>query len=185
MSTVAVSAAAGRTATVPAGAGRTAAIPTGPIPVVPIPTAAVHTASMPLRTAEIHGGSSLVQRRRVVLVIACIAGGALALGLGHAAASANVEAELATLLRGMALIKAVLVLGMMGTLWWRLGHPLTDRAAWICTAAVALAAGATALIWQLALIPLAALAFHAGLFTLLAAAWREHRGTDRPRRLHG
>jgi hypothetical protein len=81
----------------------------------------------------------------------------------------------------MAVIKACLVAAAVGVLLWRLGQSLPQRTAKAYLVASWLLAGATMLIWQLSFIPLAALVFHAGMFMLLFAAWRD-QGAKTPRR---
>lgn len=83
------------------------------------------------------------------------------------------DPDLARLLRGMALVKSVLVLAAVGVLWWRLRQPLAAGHGLAYLVGAWLAAGATMLIWQLSFIVPAALAFHAGELLLLLTAWRD------------
>ena len=84
------------------------------------------------------------------------------------------DAELFTLLRGMAAIKAALALLALTAAAWRLGQGSAPRAitasyvggVW----AMALAAG---LIWQLTAIVAASALFHAATIALLVTAWRD------------
>ena len=110
----------------------------------------------------------------VVLCIAVAAGFAVSSTQPTSAA----DPELARLLLGMAAVKALLTLAAAGAVAWRLGFPVTPRLAVAYLGGIALMAGATVLIAHLALIPAAALIFHAGDLTLLVAAWRD-RGRDR------
>lgn len=111
-----------------------------------------------------------------VLLLAGVAVSALAgLAWGAAVSSPPADADLAFLLRGMALIKAGLVLLGLGLLLWRFGRPLPAAPAVASYFIGAwLAALASALIWQLAYLGLAATAFHAGELLLLITAWRDH-----------
>ncbi len=84
--------------------------------------------------------------------------------------------ELARLLRGMALLKGVLALAAVAVLLWRFGQPIRTTVATGYLAGALLMTGSTALIWQLAALLPAATAFHLGLFTLLAVAWRADGG---------
>jgi hypothetical protein len=77
------------------------------------------------------------------------------------------------LLRGMAMIKGFLATAAVGALLWRFGHPLSTRMAVVYLGGAWLAAGAAMLVWQLTLIPLAALVFHLGEITMLVTAWRD------------
>jgi hypothetical protein len=115
---------------------------------------------------------------RSLLVAGCIASIAIAAWLGEPAAFVRADAELAQLLRGMAAIKAIIVLAAVGVLLWRFGQPVPRRTAIAYLLGAWLIAGATTLVWQLSFVPLAALAFHAGEFTLLIAAWRDHQGVS-------
>jgi len=114
-------------------------------------------------------------RWRVLLAVGALACMAMAAALGRPEAMLQADPELARLLRGMALIKAIIVLGVAALLWWRFAAPLPRGDAVACVVATALAAGASMLIWQLTWLPAAAMVFHAGGATLLWMAWREHR----------
>jgi hypothetical protein len=113
---------------------------------------------------------------RSLLLAGCIASAAITAWLGEPAAFMQADAELAHLLRGMAAIKGVIVLAAVGVLLWRFGQPVPRRTAIAYVLGAWLIAGATTLVWQLSFVPLAALAFHAGEFTLLITAWRDHHG---------
>lgn len=93
--------------------------------------------------------------------------------LGSPLASVAADPDLARLLRGMALIKALIVTIALLLLRWRFGQPLSSRLAAAYLAGVWLMAGASMMIWQLAEIPTAAFSFHLGAFVLLATAWRD------------
>ena len=116
-----------------------------------------------------------VQGLRLLLLAGTAVSALAGLAWGAALSSPPADADLAFLLRGMALIKAVLVLAGLGILLWRLGRPLPSRPAVASyLIGVWLATLATALIWQLAYLGLAATAFHAGELLLLITAWRDH-----------
>lgn len=108
---------------------------------------------------------------RVALVLGCVASLALAAWVGEPAQYLAQDFELARLLRGMAIIKACLVLAAACLLVWRFGRPTPPRVAGAYLIGIWLVAGASMLIWQLTLIPLAALVFHAGELMLLVVAW--------------
>jgi hypothetical protein len=120
--------------------------------------------------------SSNAARLRVALVLGCGVAVALAFWIGTPAPYLESDIELARLLRGMAVIKAFIVLAGVGLLLWRFGRPVSRHMAGVYLAGAWLAAGASMLIWQLTLIPLAALTFHAGELALLVAAWRDRNG---------
>lgn len=112
---------------------------------------------------------------RFLLFAGCLASVVLAAWAGEPARYLRADPELAFLLRGMAAIKAVIVLAALGVLSWRFGHTVSQRMAAGYLMGAWLTAGATVLVWQLSFIPLAALVFHAGEFTLLFVAWRDHQ----------
>lgn len=103
----------------------------------------------------------------------CALSVAAALWLGNPDLAIAADADLVRLLRGMALIKAVIVLGALALLSWRFGLRLSARLAGLYLVGAWLIAGASTMIWQLAQIPTAAFSFHLGAFLLLAAAWRD------------
>lgn len=113
---------------------------------------------------------------RLLLVAGCAASVALAAWVGEPGPSLRADPELAVLLRGMATIKAVIVLAALALLCWRFRRPVSPRSAVAYLVGAWMAAGAAMLVWQLSFIPLAALTFHVGEFTLLFAAWRDRRG---------
>lgn len=108
-----------------------------------------------------------------------IAATALSIGwavwVGHPAAYLEADPALAHLLRGMALIKSVLVLGAAAAVLWRYGWPISAPSAVAYAAGTCILAAATMLIWQLTWIPPAALAFHGALIWMLWMGWRETR----------
>jgi hypothetical protein len=115
-----------------------------------------------------------VNRLRCALVVGCVALTG-ACWLAASGSSQAADPALAMLLRGMAAIKGLLALSAAGVVWWRLGQPvkMPVAAAYIaCTWALF---ASTALIWQLAFIPLAAVLFHAGGFIGLVIAFHEGR----------
>ena len=121
------------------------------------------------------GHPSLPVVFRGLLKGGCLASAGLAAWVGDPSTFLRADAELGYLLRGMAAIKATLVLAACAVLWWRFGHNLSQRIAAAYLAGTCLVAGATALIWQLSFVPLAAVLFHTGTLALLLAAWADHR----------
>ena len=114
-------------------------------------------------------------RLRFLLVV----GALLAAGAAHVAgdptAYLQTDPKLGILLRGMAVIKAMISLAAMAALWWRFGRPIAPATAAVYLVAAWMTAGASMLVWQLWHIGVGAVAFHAGELTLLLVAWREHR----------
>ena len=110
---------------------------------------------------------------RALLLAGCVASAAAVGWLADPAAVLQADPELARLLRGMALIKAAVVLAAIGVLLWRFGGPTTPRTASAYLAGAWMLCGASLLIWQLSAIAFAALLFHTGVLLLLVAAWRD------------
>lgn len=112
---------------------------------------------------------------RMLLLAGCLASVAVAAWLGEPSAYLRADRELAFLLRGMAAIKACIVMAAVGVLLWRFGRAVAQRTAVAYLVGSCLIAGATTFVWQLSFIPLAALVFHFGEFMLLFVAWRDHQ----------
>jgi hypothetical protein len=110
---------------------------------------------------------------RALLIAACLLTVGIAVLLGNPSDYLREDPALARLLRCMALIKGALVIAASSAVFWRFGWSISKPAAcgYVVTAAVM--AGATMLIWQLTLIPLAALLFHAAALGMLVLGWRE------------
>jgi hypothetical protein len=144
--------------------------------------ATLHASSAPVPLAPPAAASpDLALRRRGVLVLACaLTTGAAAL-LAEPSAAILADPELARLLRGMAVIKAVLVAGGLGVLWWRLGRPVSQGAAVVYVGGAALLTGATLLIWQLSHLIAAPVIFHAATLALVVVAANEERLWERLR----
>jgi hypothetical protein len=113
---------------------------------------------------------------RAFLIVGC------ALSIGAAALLAEPsgylqnDPALARLLRGMALIKGVAVLGAVLAVHWRFGWRVTKPLAITYLLGSWTLAGTTMLIWQLSWIVVAAVAFHTALIATLLAAWRDKTG---------
>lgn len=118
---------------------------------------------------------------RLALLVGCVATVCVAGWYGDPAAGLKADPELAQMLRGMALIKAAMVLAAVALLGWRFGHPISRRQAAVYLAGGWLAAGATMLIWQLTRIPAAGVAFDLAEFGFLLMAWRDWQ--DAPARV--
>jgi hypothetical protein len=110
---------------------------------------------------------------RAVLLAGCVIAVAFAAWAGDPTASLQADPALARLLRCMALIKGLLVLGALGAVLWRFGWPVGRPVAAAYAGGTWVLAGSTTLIWQLSHIPLAAVLFHAAAIGMLAVGWRE------------
>ena len=106
-----------------------------------------------------------------------VVGSALALGAPVAAfepaAHWAADPELFRLLRGMAVIKAMLAVAAFSVIWWRLGRTLATTLAATYVGGVWVLAVATGLIWNLTAIVAASGLFHLATIVLLVAAWRD------------
>jgi len=107
------------------------------------------------------------------LIAACALSISVAAWAGHPAGYLQADPALAHLLRAMALIKGLIVLGALGAALWRYGWPIAAPVALGHAACIAMLAGSATMIWQLTLIPLAALMFHGALLGMLYLGWRE------------
>jgi hypothetical protein len=135
-------------------------------------------ASQASSTTAAAGASALspaVARALLALIIAAsFAAGLLATGTeASASAIALAGADLTHLLRAMALLKALIAAGIVASVMWRLGSPVT-RACWAAYAvACAGAAAGPGLIWQMAHVGAGALTFYVGLLAALILLWRD------------
>lgn len=118
---------------------------------------------------------------RAALLLGCAATVALAAGMGHPAPALDSDVDLGRLLRGMAAIKAGIVLAAIRLLWWRFKHPVPTPLAACGLIATWAAAGASMLIWQLTAIPLAVAIFHASGLAFVVAAWLDWRTSTEAR----
>jgi uncharacterized membrane protein YecN with MAPEG domain len=110
---------------------------------------------------------------RTVLLAVCAAAVLAAAWVGEPARVLQADPALAQLMRGMALIKAAIVLCAVALLLWRFGWPVGKPAGLAYVVSAALMAGATMLIWQMTFIPLAAALFHIGALAMLLVGWRD------------
>ncbi len=122
-------------------------------------------------------GSQVLRSRPLVLRSALLLGSAAAVFIASSSANraalSGVEPALVVLLRGMALIKALIAMTAMGLAFWRFARPITFPAAGGVLVGVWALVGASVLIWQLDAILMAAGMFHLALFALLVIAWRD------------
>ena len=115
------------------------------------------------------------------LLLAVAVGAAAGYAIGEPSAHVEGDPELARLLQGMALIKAMLVAGVVRLLWWRLGRPVAPAIAWGYVAVVAAMSLATLLAWQMSYFLLLSLAFHGALLSLGLLALKDD-GVELPGR---
>jgi hypothetical protein len=153
------------TATANANSLATASVSAPVVVVRPGSGAARQTRQVSTRPAALRG----------LLLLGCVISAAMAFRLGDPTAYLAADPELAQLLRGMAVIKAGIVIAAIGVLLWRFGRPMSPPLAAIYLVGAWLLSAATLLVWQLTLIPLAAIGFHAAELSLLVVAWRDTR----------
>jgi hypothetical protein len=110
---------------------------------------------------------------RALLIAGCVAAIVIAAHGADPSAQFHADPALALLLRGMALIKATMVIAVVGAVMWRCGWSLSQRALYAYLVGSWILAGSTTLIWQLTSIPLAALLFHAAAIGMLLVSWRD------------
>jgi hypothetical protein len=110
---------------------------------------------------------------RAAIVAGCILAMAVAAWVGHPAEYLEADPALAHLLRGMALIKASIVLGVVGAVLWRCGWRLPSAVGAGYVAGSSVMAGSTLLIWQLNHIVVAAVLFHGAALGMLVLGARE------------
>ncbi|MEO1174668.1 MAG: hypothetical protein AAFX94_21850, partial [Myxococcota bacterium] len=98
--------------------------------------------------------------RRTLLVALPVFAFAVGLAVGDPTEGLNRDHELALLLRGMAVLKALMALGMGAAVWWRLGTPMSNALATGYLLTVSVAFFAAALVWQLSFLGIVSFAFH-------------------------
>lgn len=122
---------------------------------------------------------SRIVRLRVLLLAVCIVAAAVGLLLGYAVGSFSSDVELVRLLRGMAVAQGIILMAVLALLSWRLRW-LTFRPLVVSyAAAVGVMSFASALVWQLTFIGVAAFLFHASLVALLVLILRDDVGRAR------
>lgn len=102
---------------------------------------------------------------------------AYVMGGGEAAVrAAAADPELTRLLRGMAVLKALLSLAAISLVAWRVAYPSGPRLPAGLIASTGLMAAGSVLIWQVAPIVAGAVLFHTGLILLLVLCWADDSG---------
>ena len=115
-------------------------------------------------------------KRRAALLAACACAAALATFLAEPGSGAASDPDLAKLIRGMAIIKTVILTAAGAAIWWRLGSAIKPgvAAGYILFAAVA--TGGAALVWNNAGLWLAPFLFDGGLLAFLVMTMRDDNG---------
>lgn len=127
----------------------------------------------PTPTLRCAGRASRPTTLRASLLVGIMVAIACAAAIGHPESLVRADAELARLLRGMALIKGFIALAAVAAILWRFGWSASRGATVAYTTGAWLIAGGSMLIWQLTYIPAAAIAFHVGAFAIVFAACRD------------
>ena len=117
---------------------------------------------------------------RLTLLVGAVIASAVALSLSQPPPVA--DADFVFLMKGMAGIKAALLVGALALIWWRLGHPYSLRTAMAYCVGFWLATGSTVLIRELSFIAAAAFLFHAGEILILITAARDYDVTRKEQR---
>ncbi len=116
---------------------------------------------------------------RALLLVGMAAAVGAVMTFSSPSVTALADPSLACLLRGMALIKAVITLGAAAAVLWRLGRSAAAGVTAAYVVSVWVMTAANLLIWQLHAIIWAAVGFHAALIILMLAAWRDDRAVLR------
>ncbi|WP_048859517.1 hypothetical protein, partial [Acidisphaera rubrifaciens] len=113
------------------------------------------------------------------MLAAAVLGYVLSRDAASAAALRWTDPGLVRLLRGMALLKAVLAGGAGALVVWRLRHTTPPRLAALYVLAGVLMASAPGVVWTLSHLVAGAALFHAGLLLGVVLAWAD-RAPARP-----
>lgn len=127
-----------------------------------------HASGLLRRSAFSHSSA-----QRAFLICGCALAIGVAVWVSDPADYLRTDPALARLLRGMALIKGAAVLGAVLAVHWRFGWRVSRPLSITYLLGSWTLAGTTMLIWQLTWIAVAGIAFHAALFAILLAAWRD------------
>ncbi len=108
--------------------------------------------------------------RRLSVLAACAFTSAAVLVLADKGDVQIADPGLANLLRGMAIIKTVILVCVGAAIWWRLGSPIGARLAAGYGVAAAMATGGAALVWSMTGLAIAPFLFDGGLLAFLVLA---------------
>jgi hypothetical protein len=112
-------------------------------------------------------------RLRSVLIVGCAISVGIAMYMGDPSGYLLADPALARLLRGMAVIKGVIAIAIVGAVWWRFGRAVSRPVAVSYALGCWVVAGSTTLVWQLTSIVMAAVLFHAAALSMLIVSWRD------------
>ncbi len=113
---------------------------------------------------------------RLGLIGSCLAATLTAWLAGDPTAYLQADPDLALVLRGMALIKAALVVAAMIVVLWRYAWPLPARLSTAYLLGVTMMTFSSMTIWQLSHLVGASVLFHLGIFLLLGSAYLDNAG---------
>ena len=111
-------------------------------------------------------GLATAGRRRTLLASVVLVAIGLAAILGQPRPALLADPELAFLLRGMGMIKAVIATAALTLVWWRAGAAVSGRRFVAYAACCALLAVSSVLVLKLAILVPTSVVFHATLLTL-------------------
>ncbi|WP_428394952.1 hypothetical protein [Lichenicoccus sp.] len=118
-------------------------------------------------------GATLPPAATRALLLLAVAAGLAAGTIAAISAPATVDADMAHLLRAMALLKAAIAVVVTGAVLWRFGAPVGPiRLAGYALACAAMAAG-PGLIWGMVHLGAGALLLHGGLLAAIVLFWRD------------
>ena len=129
-----------------------------------------HTLRAHARFDSPAGGVSPTLRRAGLVAACLLAMVATALAI-EPSDLVRSDPDLARLLRGMAIVKSLIVTAAIALGSWRLGFAIRPAVAAGYVGGTVAMAVATVLIWQLSSLPFAAALFHVGLFVFAGIAW--------------
>jgi hypothetical protein len=114
--------------------------------------------------------------RRLGFLAACAFAASAVVVFAGSNAGESADPGLANLLKGMAIIKTVILCCGGAAIWWRLGSPISAglAAGYIFSAAIATAGAA--LVWSMTGLALAPFFFDGGLLAFLVLALRDDNG---------
>ncbi len=113
---------------------------------------------------------------RLTFLGACALAAAAATYFAGTGSVQSADPDLGRLLKGMAIIKSVILLAVCAAIWWRLGFDIRRgfAAGYIVFGTIGIAGGA--LVWNMAGLALAPFLFDGGLLAFLILALRDDNG---------
>ncbi len=113
---------------------------------------------------------------RMAFLAACALAAAAAVYSAGTDVAQSADPDLDKLLRGMAIIKSVILLFGGAAIWWRLGSAIRPSIAAGYIFCAAIATGGAALVWNIAHLAIAPFLFDGGLLAFLILALRDDNG---------